>query len=154
MSGPNVTLGVIAPYADDVITSRAALTEFCGVLEECGVESVWTVEHVLEADAYEPRYPYSDDGRMPRRFVPMADPLELLAFFAALTTTITLGTSVVVAPLHSPVVLAKRASTLANLSGGRFDARARHRLAEGGVRVRGRPLRRPRACDSTSASAQ
>ena len=121
MSGPNVTLGVIAPYADDVITSRAALTEFCGVLEECGVESVWTVEHVLEADAYEPRYPYSDDGRMPRRFVPMADPLELLAFFAALTTTITLGTSVVVAPLHSPVVLAKRASTLANLSGGRFE---------------------------------
>lgn len=120
MSGRQLDLGVIAPYADDVITSRTALAEFCGVLDECGVESVWTVEHVLEADDYESRYPYSDSGRMPSRFVPMADPLELLAFFAAQTTTIKLGTAVVVAPLHSPVVLAKRASTLANLSDDRL----------------------------------
>ena len=120
MSERQLMLGVIAPYADSVVTSGTALTEFCGVLEECGVESVWTVEHVLEADDYEPRYPYSDSGRMPGRFVPMADPLELLAFFAALTTDLTLGTGVVVAPLHSPVVLAKRASTLANISGDRL----------------------------------
>jgi probable F420-dependent oxidoreductase len=51
----------------------------------------------------------------------MADPLELLAFAAASSTSLKLGTSVMVAPLHSAVVLAKRASTLHCLSGGRLE---------------------------------
>jgi probable F420-dependent oxidoreductase len=51
---------------------------------------------------------------------PMPDPLETLAFVAAVTTTLRLGTAVVVAPLHSPAVLAKRAATLDRLSDGRF----------------------------------
>ena len=55
-----------------------------------------------------------------RRVTPMADPLEMLAYVAALTSKVRLGTSVVVAPLHSAAVLAKRASTLQLLSGGRL----------------------------------
>ncbi len=115
-------LAVIAPYGDGLITSAGFLRDFAGTIEEGGVDSVWTVEHVIVADAYDPKYPYSSDGRMPSAagVVPMPDPLELLAFFAALTTRLRFGTAVVVAPLHSPAVLAKRAATLDRLSDGRF----------------------------------
>jgi probable F420-dependent oxidoreductase len=117
-----VGLAVIAPYGDGLITSAGFLRDFAGTIEECGVDSVWTVEHVIVADGYDPKYPYSSDGRMPSAagVVPMPDPLELLAFFAALTTNLRFGTAVVVAPLHSPAVLAKRAATLDRLSDGRF----------------------------------
>jgi probable F420-dependent oxidoreductase len=126
---PNVTslhvsgapaLGVIVPYVDGVVTSGDAMSEFAETLEACGVESVWTVEHVIEADQYELLYPYDESGRMPGRFVPMADPLEILAFLAARSQRLRLGTAVMVAPLHPAVVLAKRAATLAGLSGGRL----------------------------------
>ena len=115
-------LAVIAPYGDGLITSAGFLRDFAGTIEECGVDSVWTVEHVIVADGYDPKYPYSADGRMPSAagVVPMPDPLELLAFFAALTTRLRFGTAVVVAPLHSPAVLAKRAATVDRLSDGRF----------------------------------
>jgi len=113
-------LGIGTPYVDGVVTSGTAMREYASTVEACGVESVWAVEHVIEAEDYEPLYSYSANGRMPGRFTPMADPLEILAFYAGCTTTVTLGTSVMVAPLHSPVVLAKRAATLANLSGDRL----------------------------------
>jgi probable F420-dependent oxidoreductase len=114
-------LGLILPYATRVMASRALLREFFTTAEACGVESVWAVEHVVVAEGYEPRYPYSPDGRMPSGnvVVPMPDPLELLAFAAAVTDRVVLGTAVVVAPLHSPAVLAKRAATVDLLSDGR-----------------------------------
>ena len=115
-----VALGVIAPYADGVITSSAFVADFAGVLEECEVESVWAVEHVVEAEVYEALYPYNAEGKMPGRYVPMTDPLETLAFLAAVTSTVKLGTAVIVAPLHSPAVLAKRATTLDWLSDHRL----------------------------------
>jgi probable F420-dependent oxidoreductase len=52
--------------------------------------------------------------------VPMPDPLEVLAHLAATTEHLRLGTCVVVAPLHSPAILAKRTATLDLLSGGRL----------------------------------
>jgi probable F420-dependent oxidoreductase len=112
----------MAPFVDGMITSGDFLRRYAAALEACGVESVWTVEHVIVADEYEPLYPYSADGRMPSRggLVPMPDPLELLAFFAAASTNLRLGTAVVVAPLHSPAVLAKRAATIDRISGGRL----------------------------------
>ena len=115
-------LGVMAPFVDGLITSGDFLQELVGTLDECGVESVWTVEHVIVAEDYEPLYPYSADGRMVSGAgrVPMPDPLELLAFMACASPTLRLGTSVVVAPLHSPAVLAKRAATLERISGGRL----------------------------------
>src|SRR3954447_14322517 len=77
---------------------------------------------------------------------PIADPLECLAFVAASTSRILLGTAVLLLPYHQPVVLAKRLATLDVLSGGRMrlltvgvgalpgDAAA----GSGGYRPRGR----------------
>ncbi|POX57196.1 LLM class F420-dependent oxidoreductase [Streptomyces sp. Ru71] len=115
-------LGMMAPFTDGLITSGGFLRDLAGTLEECGVESLWTVEHVVVAEGYEPLYPYSDDGRIPggSGSVPMPDPLETIAFLAGASTDLRFGTAMMVAPLHSPVVLAKRAATIDRHSGGRL----------------------------------
>jgi probable F420-dependent oxidoreductase len=119
-------IGVLLPLAPGQITSGAFLREWVAVVEECEVESVWGIEHVVLAHDYDPKYPYSDSGLTPGgsgaeagRF-PMPDPLDTLAYVAAVSRSVKLGTSVVIAPLHSPAVLAKRVSTIDNLSDGRM----------------------------------
>jgi alkanesulfonate monooxygenase SsuD/methylene tetrahydromethanopterin reductase-like flavin-dependent oxidoreductase (luciferase family) len=47
--------------------------------------------------------------------------LDLLAWVAARTTTMRLGTAVIVLPWHNPVRLAERAATLDLMSGGRLE---------------------------------
>jgi len=113
-------LGVLPRFHASVITDPAWVRDFGALCEDVGVESVWAVEHVLVAEDYEPRYSYSADGRMPGSpGTVMPDPLEWLAYFAAVTSTVRLGTGVMVLPLHAPLVLAKRVATLDALSGGR-----------------------------------
>jgi probable F420-dependent oxidoreductase len=48
------------------------------------------------------------------------DPLDLLAFLSATTSTIRLATGILLLPEHNPVVVAKRAATVDVLSGGRL----------------------------------
>jgi probable F420-dependent oxidoreductase len=50
------------------------------------------------------------------------DPVETLTYVAALTSRITLGTSVLDALFQSPVILARRLATLDRFSGGRLIA--------------------------------
>ena len=47
--------------------------------------------------------------------------LNLLTFLAARTSTVRLGTAVIVVPWHNPVLLSEQAATLDVLSNGRFD---------------------------------
>jgi alkanesulfonate monooxygenase SsuD/methylene tetrahydromethanopterin reductase-like flavin-dependent oxidoreductase (luciferase family) len=47
--------------------------------------------------------------------------LNLLTYLAAKTTTLRLGTAVLVLPWHNPALLAEQAATLDLLSNGRFD---------------------------------
>lgn len=74
--------------------------------EELGYDSVWVGDHVLVP---------ADQKRM--RF--FSDPLITLGVIAGMTKKLELGTSVVIAPLRNPIVLAKQVSTLDYLSGGR-----------------------------------
>lgn len=114
-------IGVLPLFVRNLICNRDWVAEFVGTVEEEGVESIWGVEHVLMAENYAPNYPYSSDGRAPTSAdTVMPDPLDWLAFAAALSTTVKLGTSVVVLPQHSPVQLAKRLATIDQLSNGRM----------------------------------
>jgi len=114
-------LGYIPPMTKGLTLDRGYVVRLVEMLEEQGVESVWTVEHVVMARNYDPLYPYSKDGMAPTApDTLMPDPLEWLAFAAARTERLNLGTSVVVASQHSAAILAKRVATLDALSGGRL----------------------------------
>ncbi len=89
--------------------------------EAVGVESLWTFEHVVVPAGYESRYPYSSSGRMPGDGQgPITDPLGWLAFAAAVTERMKLGTGILILPEHNPVVLAKLAATIDRLAAGRL----------------------------------
>jgi probable F420-dependent oxidoreductase len=111
-------IGVLPVFRPECITDPDWVTRFARGIEASGAESVWSVEHVLVAEDYEPRYSYSESGRM-RGSATMPDPLEWLGFVAAVTEHLLLATGVMILPLHSPVVLAKRVATLDALSQGR-----------------------------------
>lgn len=66
-------------------------------------------------------YPYTDDGA--REFLedqPIPDPFVLAAALGAVTERIRLTTFVVKLPIRHPVLVAKQATSLACLTGGRF----------------------------------
>lgn len=90
--------------------------------EELGLESLWAIDHVVMPSGYETEYPYDESGKMMggAEEVEIADPLTWLAFTAAVTRDIKLGTGVIVLPQRNPVVLAKQAATLDVLSEGRL----------------------------------
>jgi probable F420-dependent oxidoreductase len=118
----DIKLGIMPAFKDGVITDPRWCHEFAEMVEAEGVESIWTVEHVVVAKDYEPRYSYSASGRMPGApNTVMPDPLEMLAFFAACTERVRLGTAVLVLTLHQPAVVAKRVATIDNLSNGRVS---------------------------------
>lgn len=94
-----------------------ALAEAC---ESNGVESVWTVEHVVVPAGYESTYPYSRDGRMPGgEEAPIPDPLVWLTWVGAHSRSLVLGTGVLILPQRNPVILAKEVATLDRMTGGR-----------------------------------
>ncbi|MFB4284020.1 TIGR03619 family F420-dependent LLM class oxidoreductase [Nonomuraea sp. MTCD27] len=82
--------------------------------EDCGFDGLYLPEHVV-------LYPGATLG--PFEFppsLPYPDPLDCLAFAAAATRRILLGTAVLLLPYHHPVVLAKRLATIDVLSKGRM----------------------------------
>jgi probable F420-dependent oxidoreductase len=90
--------------------------------EAAGFESLWTVEHVLVPVGYESAYPYSPTGKMPGTEAnDIPDPLIWLSFVAAHTSTIRLGTGILILPQRNPGVVAKEVATLDLLSGGRVE---------------------------------
>ena len=99
--------GVILPnYGADA--TPAAIRRVAELAEELGFDSVWATEHIIVGP--EAVDPY---GRV-------YDPLVTLGWIAGWTERIGLGTSIVLAPLHNPMHLAKETATLQELSGGRF----------------------------------
>src|SRR6266403_1353548 len=87
--------------------------------ERCGFESLWSVEHVAIPVKHLP-YPGSKDGQMAGGdTVAIPDPLIPLAYVAAITKTIKLGTGVLILPQRHPIYTAKEVATVDVLSGGR-----------------------------------
>ncbi len=99
--------------------SRDVVRGFAERAEELGFGSLFVQQHL-----FYPRKPASGYSARPGLAVPEAyrsilQPMELLAAVAAWTSTITIGTSILVAGYHRPVDLAQRISTLDILAGGR-----------------------------------
>ncbi len=81
--------------------------------EAAGFESVWTGEHVVLPDPQAPPSPAPPQHAM-------LDPAVSLAFLAAHTQRIKLGTGIIILPQRNPLVLAKELASLDVLSNGRL----------------------------------
>ena len=91
-------------------------------MEGQGFHSLWAVDHILIPTEIKSDYPYAADGSFPVDATLLGlEPFNLLSFIAAQTTTLRLGTGVVVLPQREPRLVAKCAADLDVLSGGRFD---------------------------------
>ena len=87
--------------------------------EDRGFESLWVPEHVHIPDQLETRFPLSDDGELPEMYKRIHDPFIALAFAAAATSTLKLGTGITLISQREPLVMAKTVASLDRLSGGR-----------------------------------
>ena len=81
--------------------------------EAAGFDSVWGGEHVVLPDPQAPPSPLAPGDRI-------VDPVVALAFIAAHTSRIRLGTGIIILPQRNPLVLAKELATLDVLSNGRL----------------------------------
>jgi probable F420-dependent oxidoreductase len=114
-------LGVSLPTSGPLATPTA-IRRVAQEAERIGYATLWTYERLLR-----PLAPVPQPGGGPPQPVPevyrlVYEPLETLSYVAALTERIRLGTSVIDALFHPPVVLARRFATLDQLSGGRAVA--------------------------------
>jgi probable F420-dependent oxidoreductase len=96
------------PCADPETARRVAV-----VAEQAGLESLWTGEHVVLPDPQAPPSPSPPE-------VPFLDPAVALAYVAAATRTIRLGTGIIILPQRNPLVLAKELASVDVVSGGRI----------------------------------
>src|SRR3954447_13972711 len=118
----SIKLGVHLPVAGRGATPES-IAQVAEEAERVGLDSVWTWERLMR-----PTVPIPMGGPggpvmdAPEDFGSVYDPIEVLAYVAARTSRISLGTSVLDTLFHSPVILARRLATLDRLSGGRLVA--------------------------------
>jgi alkanesulfonate monooxygenase SsuD/methylene tetrahydromethanopterin reductase-like flavin-dependent oxidoreductase (luciferase family) len=99
-------IGVQLPEVERVVR-WAELREMALVAERIGLDSIWVGDHLL----------YRDDGK------PARGPWEAwstLAALAAVTERVELGPLVASTSFHNPAMLAKKAATIDEISGGRL----------------------------------
>ena len=103
-------IGFGAPVAGAWATPEY-LTSFAGRAEDAGYASLWSFQRLLvpEGSGMEPVY-HS-----------VLDPMVALGYVAARTSRIRLGVAIINLPFVSPAYLAKQATTVDVLSGGRLD---------------------------------
>jgi probable F420-dependent oxidoreductase len=97
-----VSLGVAMPqtFRDGPVDARH-IQDFLRRAEALGFHSAWVVEQILGS-------------------IPSLEPVELLAYAAAVTERMRLGAAVLLSALRTPVHLAKSLATIDQLSGGRL----------------------------------
>jgi probable F420-dependent oxidoreductase len=104
-------------FATSQTADPGALARKC---EELGFESFYLPEHPIIPVIHKTRYPLSKDGEIPEPYAQMVDPFVGLAFAAAATKRIGLGTGICLVPERHPIILAKQVATLDHYCGGRF----------------------------------
>ena len=134
--GLHVKFGIHLPQYGRA-ASASAIRDAAVAAEELGFADVWASDHIVRPAAQD--YPSAY----------LFDPLLTLTWAAAATTTVGLGTSVLVAPQYHPLWLANATSSLDALSGGRrgHHHRQQAKHCRGGKVIHG-PAKRARHEDS------
>ncbi|MEU0738225.1 LLM class flavin-dependent oxidoreductase [Streptomyces sp. NPDC006134] len=90
-------------------TDPGILREWARLAEGLGFGALMVSDHVAVTPDVAERYPE-----------PFYEPFTTLSWLAGLTTTVRLGTTVLVLPYRHPLLVARMAANLHQLSGGRF----------------------------------
>jgi len=130
-----ITCGGIGPYATGAFIRASAIAA-----EKAGFAHYWMPDHIVQFPEYpESVYPYAegsgqeapeqsddaplkwDDDTYSNQSAanPLIDPVIGMAWAAAATTTLEVGTNILVLPQRNPLVLAKELATLDSFAGGR-----------------------------------
>lgn len=116
-----VRLGLFLPQYKQFQLARDVVS-VAHAAEEIGYDGVWVYERVLVPENSThglygvPGLPWPDYYRS------LSEPLITLTAAAAVTERVTLGTAILVAPMHQPFQLARSLATLDAVSGGRVVA--------------------------------
>ncbi|MET7634002.1 TIGR03619 family F420-dependent LLM class oxidoreductase [Streptomyces sp. NPDC001773] len=114
-------LGLALPTAGPQ-TSPETIVKVAEEAERLGYAALWTFERLLRPIDKVVLWTGGEPEMVPEFYGSTYEPLETLSHIAAVTERIKLGTAVLVAPLHVPVMLARRLATLDQFSGGRVIA--------------------------------
>jgi len=104
------------------LASSAFIRGFARTCEDWGYDTVWMSDHVTwTAEDAAHHLPVGSldlwrEGMEPQHY----DPMATLSYLAGMTSRVRLGTGILVLPVRNPVVLAKEAASLDELSGGRL----------------------------------
>jgi probable F420-dependent oxidoreductase len=112
-------IGLTLPHLGTGI-GPAAVANAARRAEALGYDNLWAIERLLYPTNPRSKYPATADGSLPIQYAQALTPVETLTYVAAHTERIGLGTSVLIMPLHNPVMLARQLATLDVLSGGRL----------------------------------
>ncbi|MCI0439044.1 MAG: LLM class F420-dependent oxidoreductase [Chloroflexi bacterium] len=108
--------GFTMPYFLD----GGELCRFAQAAEALGFESVWTGDHIVLPTEGTNQYPYTEDGSFSRPSnAPFLETMTTLAYIAACTSRIRIGSTVIILPYRNPVVQAKMFASLDVLTNGR-----------------------------------
>ncbi|NCF29861.1 MAG: TIGR03619 family F420-dependent LLM class oxidoreductase [Gammaproteobacteria bacterium] len=89
--------------------------------EALDIDSLWCSAHVVLPPQVKSGYVLMPGVMHPEHWKERYwEPFTVLSYLAAVTSKITLGTSVVIVPMHNPFELAKQVAEVDQLSGGRF----------------------------------
>lgn len=90
-------------------TRPAVLRDWARTVEDLGFDLLMVSDHVTITPDVAEQYP-----------APFYDPFTTLAWLAGITERVRLGTTVLIAPYRHPLLVARMAANLNDLSGGRF----------------------------------
>lgn len=113
-------VGLCLPQLGEGLTPDL-LREFCVRAEQFGYTSLWVQDHFLWPLEPTRGYGGRPGAPIPPQYQSVLAPTELLAAVATWTTSVRLGTSVLVGGNHWPAQLAGRLATIDLLSGGRLS---------------------------------
>jgi len=115
-------IGVTIPNVHETLAERSTIEAVARMADELGFDSVWCNDHLAMPTASgdgatEPAYAAAYGEQRGQRIY---EPLIVLAYLAAVTRRVLLGTSVYLLPLRSPLLAARQAVSLDGLSAGRL----------------------------------
>jgi len=101
----------------DTNLRREYIVKTAQLAEKVGFESLWTVDHVMQAD--EKGLPIYDQTTT-AIYNNITEPLATIAFLAGHTSSIKFGVSTLVLPIRNPIIVAKQLASLDFLTNGRI----------------------------------